>query len=384
MDQWLLYNMILTVVYIAQSDDCSIIRIPYQFSLYYNEIPVVAGLNKQSYNLRIDLLNEQSWLLFINIKDYKFNNTLIVNNNVEFINNDALYHGKTIIDSFEVLDGYQIPFQFSIVTQDQIPTSDHKGAIGQPFSFVNTDHSLIHKFKQDGFIDHLSFTITDINRLYLGGTPDEDKVDRYYSYCNVLGINSTWNCNITGVIMNNGTKEYHYFMTPNVVTFTTDRNKNYVPASFFRFLVSEFFKEGIEKTHFRLSTFRNKTEIFSIDNRQTHGLITFIIDGYSYAIDLDSFFDCYEFGCNFNLFENPNGDYWVIGHDFYGCYHTVFDYDKKQIQFYSTKGVNIYKEEKNEENVLSIFKVIIFLFYLNIILIIIGVFAVLLQRIKIK
>lgn len=85
--------------------------------------------------------------------------------------------------------------------------------------------------------------------------------------------------------------------------------------------------------------------ISSVDDGSViHGTITFVIGDYAYTIDIDSFWDCYEVACDFTLFENPYGDYWMLGVLFYKKYHVLFDYEQRKVTFYSKKEMLVYND----------------------------------------
>lgn len=58
-------------------------------------MPILPGLNVRLSYDKIDLINEHTWLTFSDLNNYSFNNTKIINDNIEFTFEEFLYKGKT-------------------------------------------------------------------------------------------------------------------------------------------------------------------------------------------------------------------------------------------------------------------------------------------------
>lgn len=78
-----------------------------------------------------------------------------------------------------------------------------------------------------------------------------------------------------------------------------------------------------------------------INDEIKKGSFSFVIDDYSYTIELENFWDCFSFFCFFSIRGSINSDFFLLGSRFYYNYNVLFDQEENKIHFYSEKGVKV-------------------------------------------
>lgn len=74
---------------------------------------------------------------------------------------------------------------------------------------------------------------------------------------------------------------------------STNNFNNYVPKSFFQFIIDKVYKEELDSRNYRFYDFINEKQIYFFDKeRNKHANITFSIGGFEYTIDMWSFWLC--------------------------------------------------------------------------------------------
>lgn len=121
--------------------------------------------------------------------------------------------------------------------------------------------------------------------------------------------------------------------------FNTYSLNDYAPKSFIDFVVDHIFDKEIEIREWSVAIKHNYRYLYCAMNQiYNRDNITFTIGEYAYTIDL--------------FYDNPYGDYWILGTDFYSEYNVHFDYEESKIHFYSVQGVS--KIARDQQSAIAI------------------------------
>lgn len=347
---------------------CTLINIDYYFHYTTHKAEIYIGELTKKYFVIIDLTSQYTWINAIDSSnpldetDNKLSESRVIYNYNEF-------KAKQVQDifGFKNYEGLLKQFDYFFITQNILSKGESllpqaNGVIGLAYSFPDEKYSLIHSLKKEGIIDHMSFSIAKSNQIALGGVPSEISVNNYQSTCEVINGNSNltsaaiheysnineghWRCSLSKVIIKNNTKTWTYrTKNDNTVSFIIDKDKNYAPKSFMSFIKDNFYSEELRSKYFRIYNIEGIEQLSSPDDGTArHGNLTFVIGKYQYTIDLFYFWECYDIACDFTIYENPFGDFWILGALFLNQFIMEFDYELKKVVFYSKKEIELYED----------------------------------------
>lgn len=230
-------------------------------------------------------------------------------------------------------------------TFTSIQTSQHIG-----FALTFNDHSMsvIHQLKQHGYINELSFTFNNgyryIRELYLGKPPltlfnkpmnkSTCIVNTTYPYVN-------WNCKIDYIYFTNHL--YNKYNEHTLTYFNTVLYETKAPLSFVHFIKDVLLYEYVVNNRCKVEESRNAYIQCECDVLYELGEVSFVMNGLVHKFKIDEIFDIYEVDligedvCELVIITNRNEDAWVFGIGFMNKYISVFNYERKEISFYSEK-----------------------------------------------
>lgn len=227
------------------------------------------------------------------------------------------------------------------------------GILALPYHFEDTSKSFVHLMQSQGLINQLSFAFTQRD-LYFGGIDPKEIKNKYYSYCNVIGVNSRWDCSLSKVMIQNETIVYSFVppMKSNSshAYFDNENNKIYAPKEFIDLLIA-FYQKFIDTNDCIVLNIHNEErQLYCRDSDALQtGNVTFFIEDYAYTINMKLLWTCFDFEthCDCDIVENSIDNSWNLGSDFYLMNIVQFDYDNKKVHFYSKNGVKFIKNLSN-------------------------------------
>ena len=228
-----------------------------------------------------------------------------------------------------------------------INTKDKKSVkefIGLAFHFNNENYSLMHQLKKNNRINELSFTFERYDRdkvnneLYIGGYPKEKIINQHKASLNVNDKFNSWGVNLyeiniedhQRVISSYDNSHFAIINTNDDMIYVTKDVFSYIKRNVFSRYINENICEYIEEDN---SLYINclLTELYDFPN------ITIVIDGVHFTLPKRKLFvpinseDPYS-TC---IIQSKSFDYFILGTSFFDEYITQFNYEQKQITFYS-------------------------------------------------
>ena len=256
---------------------------------------------------------------------------------------DRLYSRINVNDSF-LIDNY--PF-FYIKDVSIHRWFDEGYAFG--LKYENESFSIVHNLYNNRKISHLIYSLGETNNtngtLYLGGIPSIVN-DYNKGSCKVNESYISWGCHVEQVIFSRYNKKSHIEITEHILNvnntygyFQASKKYIYAPKYVIDYLIDKVFQSFIsssfcsytEKGFFDVSISCNCEVIYQMPN------ISFVIGGYKYHFDAFYLFQYYEDSlCDFLITSTKDrGNHWIFGYSFFNKFISVFDYEKKEISFYS-------------------------------------------------
>ena len=219
-----------------------------------------------------------------------------------------------------------------------------------PFKFNNSKVSMVHSLVGQKKISNPSFSVlikgnNEKGSIFFGGVPENLIKNKYVAKCNVSNQFATWSCDLSKVmIIDKETGDVYHYYTRFRSSFDLGEYKILAPKDFIDFLKLTYFKERLEKGHCNFIP------------RDTGDYFHCICSFFKQLPDVKFFFSNKEITLNMKqLFEsygkNSNGEddlcdlyiipnignpkEWVFGVGFLKNYITKFDYEKREVSFYS-------------------------------------------------
>lgn len=250
---------------------------------------------------------------------------------------------------------------FSIyVSKTSLWTRDTGIALG--YHFNDTSFSIVHSLYNNKKIDKLQFTFEKIGKhdsLYLGGLPENKNIN--FTYKGVIKINEklpTWGFNLK-MIKYNGSE---YIMNLPTVIHSAMENM-IVSDDVFDFFYSNVLKDKMVNNDCDTRTnglYEQKYFRCHLDEEMLNTKINFVFDNLQIEFHIRDLFNA----SYSNFYSNSERPFHKFNGVFLGIEfirmmnYSIFDYEKKQIEFYSdTFKLSTLSEEK--ENIKPIIFIII-------------------------
>lgn len=227
--------------------------------------------------------------------------------------------------------------------------------------------SLVYSLFLAEKIEQLKFGVAKTNlferELILGGFPEEITKNKKSLQCKIIPGNS-WSCRLRKVFFGNKMLD-----NINGSSFQTNIHTLITPKKFYEYMISEYFEEKIKDNLCRLSF--EFIECYCDEIKDFPG-IKFLFDNILFELDKADLFIPFEKMCRFNVKNNETNNRWILGISFIQKYDIEFDYNSKNVTFFTDNDVilvnGIYKEIKKTTYVLSIIVILesslsFFIFY---------------------
>ena len=223
-------------------------------------------------------------------------------------------------------------------------------------SYEDLHFSLVHVLFEKKLIDRKQFGFSAQDPqsgkgLIFFGSPLSNMTNRKTKATIPVNRNEEgWSSQISSLEMayQNGSS-ITYTSKSTKVIFDIDENTIYVPVSFMKYLKETIFKDLIAERYCTFnSRFDNKDDEFNIEclcSAMSYlPTFTFVFNSVGLSLHPSQLFE-EAFGRCYFLFESSKQykDVWVLQSPFVNQFTTLFDYDAKEISFYSATNVEVYK-----------------------------------------
>ena len=230
-----------------------------------------------------------------------------------------------------------------------IKTDIHENAIGFAYKMEDDSFSLIDKLRRDEFIKRrvIYFQNYEQNnpKVFIGGIPKEYELP-YKAKCKINEKLTQWSCLLKEIKFGNLSFELNEF-----ATFQNLDNSISVPEQIFTTINSTILKPYYDSGDCKHSDNAKPYLImcsYAIISHFPHFEITF--DNNVYELTFDELFDQIIESCFLNIYTNDENN-WVFGSSLFKKYNPMFDWDNKEITFYSQteiKSIGGISEKNNK------------------------------------
>lgn len=343
-----LFFFLITIFQLTTCFEQSFISLPYHRHYLNDYIQLHSKQSSLTYKCTVDLTSSNSWYLEDETDSHNAITNGLKSERRLLSTRNGLFQGEYVNKTFSFEEHHDnisgLPIFYLIKPEDIVMNEYPKCVLGLGHSTKEEKYSLLQELKVKGQITHASFGISFPNfRVFLGGLPLEFR-NKDHSNCNIINKSDPrWNCKLLFITYKNKSIEYKYKTTneTSFVIFSSDNNITQVPEHFFSYMIDTIFHEMIMAHVCFISKGISHERLLYCDPNDfiKKGNVTFVIEDFSYTILFEQFWACLKFFCYFSFKENKDGNYWMLGSDFYYKYTILFDDEEQKIHFYSDQGV---------------------------------------------
>lgn len=221
--------------------------------------------------------------------------------------------------------------------------------VGFGSQITNPSTSIVHNLYKQGNITHLSFAFFvsehksySDGTLYFGGVPSLAIVNKQKGSCKVNNVHSTWSCQLNNIIIGNVTQPTFMIHNSNYSYFNPIHGEIYIPEWFFTNVVEMIILKEFIRNGTCVIRRKNDVSLYACDYNVIEKIsdISFQFDEFVFHVDKYMFFNCdVVFKCTFLLQTHlAVKDHWVFGTMFMRNYDMEFDYEDKEIRFYTSSN----------------------------------------------
>lgn len=188
-----------------------------------------------------------------------------------------------------------------------------------------------------GFVGKNLFDSKDRSYIYFGDIPEEIKKTVKNGTCKV-DINETkWGCKLNSFFIHHDTEVTQYEVN-HFAVFTSIDNIIEVPNNVMKYIEDKLFKEYFDSNDCILYEFPNFDHIeCNMESISKFKGITFLFEGTGINLSLEDLFIVMNRRGAFNIRNNKKNNQWRFGTFFLRKFILLFDYDEREITFYSNK-----------------------------------------------
>ena len=217
--------------------------------------------------------------------------------------------------------------------------------IGLGYKFQDEEMSFVHQLYKNRCVDHLMYVFKGDMTLtkgttYFGGVPQNEHLKLpYQGLCDVIDGYSSWGCNLTSIQLGNDTLTVNKYSA-----FHTGFYRIHLPP-----MIYEFVKKHLEVPLSVNECIEELNEmkgnnILCKSRKYLDMEFNFMFEGVTLKMTLNSFFEINKDDNKYKyksvMYKNPypaiNNIELFLGFHFTNLFnYTVFDYENKQVEFYS-------------------------------------------------
>lgn len=212
------------------------------------------------------------------------------------------------------------------------------------------DYSLIHLLKKNEYIRILGFTlyynkVEHKGVIYFGDIPSKViQENDYVGKCKINNMRSKWGCSLDKVLIGD-----RAFINNKYAYFQTNEEFISIPNDFYTYLNENEFSTYIERNKCKelSSLMFNVSLICDCDIIEDIPSFTFVFEKYPFIIEANKLFiPNNENKCRLIMNSNANASEWIFGTKFLDEYISHYNYETKEITFFSNNANMIKKLEK--------------------------------------
>ena len=331
-----------------------IISIPYTFNYNDYQVQIQFPSIDKKLKLMLDMSYDYTFIRRVAVEDplLKDKQTVTINHHnsiqsVPFLTDDiylpqtqSTFHG----------------FNFLV-----IPSSS-SSSIGLAATIDNKETSFIYQLYKKGIIEHLIFSLDTVTKrksnsvIYFGGVPEESIRNKYKTSIKVDSTNKKWGIKLNEIYFGNHQYTYN---NKDFAFINIGNDRIFAPKKVVNHLSETIFKEYVQNKTCTV-TIKNEKQFINCPCNvvDTFPNMTFVFDRYHFILEPQKLFIKVEAGMNcLFLIQNNYLPYedintWFIGNFFLDKFVTEFNYEKKEINFYTDEIVQRINNEYLLSNVI--------------------------------
>lgn len=333
--------------------------LPFTFSMNSIRLSLNLGSNKRIFLPRVN--QRENFNVMVDRSYQPLNSVTSINHGPEPVEIDGLIFSMQLIeDILQIKNDIVLPgFQFLFLNSSSLTklTNYQTLGFGPNFEKKKEQHSLTHLLYHRNYIKNKSYTIAALTNSYNGGNiyfgevPKNETEGMIESKCSQNDDSKNWECELSSAYFYNvsygkGDHSYYSYDKKGRVIFDASQEYIYAPLGFIKLLNDTFFKSKIrnEECYYKASMGDKKYHTFICDCMLEYEFfdnLTFQIGSGKFSLDRMFLFTLYSFDesspCMFIITENDDSEDWIMGGPFFKRIKVKFDYDNREIVFYSIK-----------------------------------------------
>ena len=375
---------------------------------------VKIGTPPQEIDLILDIGSQRTWLsnkFFDKSKSSSYISKDSFESHYEY---DIKYNGIASMETFEIENKTLEDFQFILVDELINNNNKLKGVLSLGHEYDSKHQSLVYEMSHvsNTFYNMFMFKFGENNKgeLLIGDMSEDQK--RKYSYINKCRFKKNgnkdeqikWRCELTQIFLgpvedfptfrNNMMEQTGYIISRNdknniaiveeIVTFETIFDRIYVPKDVMSYLKTYYFINNVNDEEL-CEFIENEDDIkvkCTIEEVSKLKRLNFVFDGKTdLSFPSQNLFECdYNYKCIFLIEYNKKYPNFIFGLPVFKVYDIIFDYNSRDLSFYSKENKYLVKMAKNVGNKMLVY----FLIFLGVALVmfLLGIGVVYLLRIK--
>ena len=376
------------------------------------------GTPPKEINVILDIGSKRTWIsnkYYDKSKSSSYVSKDLFESNEQY---DFTYNGIASLETFEIENKTLEDFQFILV--DELINNNNNyiniinGVLSLGHEYDSKHQSLVYEMSHvsNTFYNMFMFKFGENNKgeLLIGDmTEDQKRKYNYINKCRFIKSRNKdeqikWQCELTQIFIgsvedyptfrNNMMEQTGYIISRNdknniaiveeIATFETIFNRIYVPEDVMDYLKTYYFKNIVNDEY--LCEFNEKEDSIkvkcNIEEVSKLKRLNFVFDGKTdLSFPSQNLFECnFKGDCKFLIEYNKKYDNFIFGLPVFKMYNIIFDYNSRDLSFYSKDNKYLVRMAKNVGTKM----LVVFLIFLAIALVmfLVGVGIIYLLRLK--